>query len=318
MTTLWIAIGVLTLIAVSVVFLPVLRAQKVQRSLATRKERQQQNIEIFRERLAELEQEREQGTLDDESFAQLKLELERNLLADADPEADKHALSRKSVGVPQLVTVTLLALMVPVAAFGLYDQLGRHQDLAIAMNPPPVPKTLDEAIDQLKAELDRHPENPEGWYLLAQTLMNQGKFDEGLAAYQKVGELLPEQAPQYATVQGQIAQAMYYAQGRQMTPAVEAQIHKTLTIDPLEVTTLGLQGIDAFEHEDYENAIKHWAQGLEKASPEAARSLRQGIAEAKQRLQAQGKSVPELPQMAQLPVINVHVSLSENLQTGKA
>ena len=59
MSTLWIGIAVLTLIAIAFMFAPVVRHQRLARSEAT--ERRQQNIDIFRERLAELENERRQG-----------------------------------------------------------------------------------------------------------------------------------------------------------------------------------------------------------------------------------------------------------------
>ena len=53
MSTLWIGIAVLTLVALACVFWPLVRHQQLAKSEAT--QRQQQNIDIFRERLAELE-----------------------------------------------------------------------------------------------------------------------------------------------------------------------------------------------------------------------------------------------------------------------
>lgn len=288
MIALWSAIALLTLIAVAVVFLPLLRAGSRSRPEPA-EDRQHQNIDIYRERLAELESEREAGTLDADNFEVLRLELERNLLIDAEGEgAVTPALKARRVSASQLTTVVLLALLIPVIALGLYDRIGRSDDLALALNPPQMP-TLEQALAELERELAANPDNAEGWYLLATTYVNQGRFEEGLQAFRRVAEILPQDAPQYAGVQGQIAQAMYFQAGG-MTPQIRAQIDHTLTLDPDDMTALGLLGIDAYENSDYGAAIQYWNQALENASGQAAQSLRAGIEQAREQLAAAGRA----------------------------
>jgi cytochrome c-type biogenesis protein CcmH len=315
MSTLWIGIALLTLVALGCVFWPLLRHQQLARSEAG--QRQRQNIDIFRERLAELESERDQGTLAADEFAILKLELERNLLLDAEEEPAQPSRPPARVGQSQLVTVTLLALMVPAAALGLYSHLGRADDLALALEGGAAPAageqmTLEQAIAALEQELAANPENAEGWYLLANAYMSQGNHDRGVEAFRKLLEVLPQQAPQYPSVMGQLAQALYFASDTQMTDEVRAQIEATLSIDPNEIAALGLLGIDAYEQQDFKGAIEHWSKALAGAQGAAADSLRGGIERARAELEARGEPVPDLPQLAPAEV-KLRVTLAPEL-----
>lgn len=314
MSTLWIGIAVLTLIAIGFVFWPLIRHQQLARSEAV--QRQQQNIDIFRERLAELEFERDQGTLAEEEFATLKLELERNLLIDAE-ETGAQVSPRVRVGQSQLLAVALLALLIPVAAMGLYSHLGRADELAVALSMPAVSApgeemTIEQAVAALEKELAASPDNPEGWYLLANTRMNMGNFQAGAEALRKVLELLPQEVPQYPRVMGQLAQALYFANEGQMTAEVREQIQATLARDPNEISALGLLGIDAFEQQDFNAAIEHWSRALAGADGQAAESLRSGIERAQAELEARGEPVPEVAEMAPAEV-KLRVSLSAEL-----
>jgi cytochrome c-type biogenesis protein CcmH len=300
MSTLWIGIAVLTLLAIAFVFAPLMRHQRLAKSEAV--ERQQQNIDIFRERLAELESERAQGTLAEAEFDQLKLELERNLLIDAE-DVPAQTQPRVRVGQTQLVTVTLLALMIPAAGLGLYNHLGRADDLALALNAPAgqgaqQQMSLEQAISGLERELAVNPDNPEGWYLLANTHMSTGNYAQGARAFRELLQVLPQEAPQYASVMGQLAQALYFAQETRMTDEVRDQINATLAINPNEIAALGLLGIDAFEQRNFNAAIEHWSQALVGAEGQAAESLRSGIERARAELEASGEPLPPLESAA--------------------
>lgn len=297
MTLLWIGIGVLTLIAVIIVFWPLLRSRHEQTVIETDADRTVQNIAIFRERLEELEKEKASGTLTETSFLELKTELEKNLLIDA--EENRRQVPVLRVGQSQLVTITLLALLVPTLSFGLYAYLGRADDLAskLAMDSwqqaPLSDMTIEEAIAQLESELAQRPQNAEGWYLLATTRMNMNQFDAAVEAFRQSLKHLPEQTPEFPMVMGQLAQAMFFAAQGEMTEAVISQVEATLRLDPDELTALGLLGIAAFEVGEYEAAIMHWERALRSADGQSAESLQTGIARARAELGQDGQSVVE-------------------------
>ncbi len=306
MIQLWVGIALLTLLALAFVFVPFIQARKAQ-TTAINTDRTRKNIDIFEERLAELDVERLAGNLEDKDYAELKLELEKNLLEDAVEEAAPVISS--SIGSKQLVAVTVMALLIPVIAFGLYFQHGSARQLQLSMEHPEQLRfkdgeqpTVEEAIQMLVNELEANPENAEGWYILATTYMSLGEYDKGVDSFKHVLDVLPEDATQYVGVMGQYAQGLYFAKGGKMDEEVRQQIQLTLDREPLEVTALGLLGIDAFELGHLEDAIGYWRKALQNAEPSAADSLKAGIQRALEQLAQQGKAVPDVPELVSASV----------------
>ena len=125
MNGLWIGISLLALLALGFLFYPFVQAScRAAAAPAAAGGVSIKNIDIYKDRLAELERERESGTLDDVAFGQLKLELEKNLLGDVVEQEKRTAPI--VVGNRQLVTVTLLALITVTAALGIYSKLGAY------------------------------------------------------------------------------------------------------------------------------------------------------------------------------------------------
>ncbi len=324
MMALWIGIALLTLAAIGFVFWPLFRAHKLHQAEIS-PDRKLQNIDIFRERVAELEAERESGSLEQAEFELLKLELEKNLLNDA-VEAEHQELQLK-IGRGSVVTVALIALILASVSFGLYGKLGRSVDLELAQNASTSVNvkseqqpSINEAVAMLEEELEQRPDNAEGWYMLGTTYIGMQRFEEGLAALRKTLTLLPKEAPQYAGVMGQYAQALFFANGSKMTDDVRNQIDRTLAIEPFEITVLGLLGIDAFEQQKYQAAIDYWTKGLVNADGEASASLKSGIATARERLKAQGIDVAESGtaslETGDAPAIRVQLSINDQLKSG--
>jgi len=315
MIELWVGIAFLTLLAVAFVFLPFVRAKRMVQ-IETAEDRKEQNIEIFRERLSELEQEKAAGNLEESDFDALKTELERNLLTDVEVETQKSGSLQLTTQA--LVTVTIMAMLVPVSGIGLYSVMGRSADLEVALAQPADPfngqkPTLEQALAQLEKELEMNPDNPEGWFLLSTTYMNQGRYEEGAQGFKQILSILPDDAPQYASVSGQYAQALFFTNGSKITPEVRQQIDKTLAIEPLEITVLGLLGIDAYENQNYEAALEHWLTALRNADGQTAESLRSGVKKARDQLVAQGKNVPEIPEL-QIASISMKVDISAEMK----
>ncbi|NVK42638.1 MAG: c-type cytochrome biogenesis protein CcmI [Oceanospirillaceae bacterium] len=302
MAGLWTGIALLTVLAVAFLLLPLLRARRLALDEEA-EDRDHQNIHIFRERLNELEQERALGNLAEADFIDLKVELERNLLQDVGEPAK--AKNRDRVGRGSWAAALVMAVLLPIAALGIYWQLGSAPQLQLALERQASPDpfngrtpTLEEAVAQLEHELELNPENPEGWYLLGTTYMGQQRYSDSVSAFARVLELLPQDAPQYAGVVGQYAQSLYFANDGKMDDRVRRQVERALAINPQEVTSLGLLGIDAFEGQRYAEAIDYWGQAFKFADPGARNSLRAGIERAQQELRARGEPVPEVSGLA--------------------
>lgn len=318
MTALWLGIALLSLLAVAFVLVPVYRGRQIENDIQPDVDRRELNITIYQERLAELDAERDGGNLDQENYDSLKLELERNLLQDVD---DTVASSGKPVRVTRqsIITAFLLAALIPAMGLAIYSKYGRSGDLAVAMNRPADPfngrqPTVEEAITALQERLKEEPENPQGWYLLANTFMSMQNFTAAADGYGKALQYLPEDAPQYAGVNGQYAQALFFANNGKMNPQIRSEVDKTLSIDPFDVTALGLLGIESYESGDYRAAMEFWRKGLTNATTAQADSLKSGITSARDKLIAAGETVPDLPELAEVK-LELAVSLSSELQS---
>ncbi|MBQ0755646.1 MAG: c-type cytochrome biogenesis protein CcmI [Amphritea sp.] len=316
MTALWLGIALLSLLAVAFVLLPVYRARQSETETLPDVDRRELNITIYQERLSELDAELAAPNLDRDNYDSLKLELERNLLQDVD-ETENSSTKPLTVTRQAIITAFLLAILIPAIGLAMYSKYGRSGDLSVAMNQPADPfngkqPTVDEAISALQDRLKLEPENPEGWYLLANTFMSMQNFKGAAEGYANALKYLPADAPQYAGVNGQYAQALFFASNGKMDDQIRSEVDKTLALEPFEVTALGLLGIEAYESGNYLDAMAFWQKGLRNATGEQADSLKSGVRSAREKLIAAGETVPDLPELAEAK-LELTVSLSPEL-----
>lgn len=317
MTSFWLGIAALTVLAMCFVLLPYFRARRaLSQPQDVAVDRQAQNIAIYKERVTELDAELDAGNLSNDDHAGLKLELEKNLLNDV---ADLEALNGKPLRLTSqtLVTAILLAILVPVSAIAIYGEYGRVDDVTAMLNGEADPfngqtPSMNEAVTELEARLSAEPDKPEGWFLLANSYMNMQRYQDAARSFSRVLEFLPEDAPQFAGVQGQYAQALYLANENQMNGQIRGILDDILANEPYEVTALGLLGIDAYENQRYREALGFWRRAYDNAEPVQQESLRSGIESARQALIELGETVPELPELKSAS-LRIKVSLKPEI-----
>ncbi|WP_261842382.1 c-type cytochrome biogenesis protein CcmI [Aliamphritea ceti] len=317
MTSFWLGIAALTVLAMCFVLLPYFRARRaLSQPQDVAVDRQAQNIAIYKERVTELDAELDAGNLSNDDHAGLKLELEKNLLNDV---ADLEALNGKPLRLTSqtLVTAILLAILVPVSAIAIYGEYGRVDDVTAMLNGEADPfngqtPSMNEAVTELEARLSAEPDKPEGWFLLANSYMNMQRYQDAARSFARVLEFLPEDAPQFAGVQGQYAQALYLANENQMNGQIRGILDDILANEPYEVTALGLLGIDAYENQRYREALGFWRRAYDNAEPVQQESLRSGIESARQALIELGETVPELPELKSAS-LRIKVSLKPEI-----
>ncbi|PPU80999.1 cytochrome C biogenesis protein [Xanthomonas hortorum pv. hederae] len=97
-------------------------------------------------------------------------------------------LWRQTRGLAASVAVLLLA-----ASAALYWLVGTPSTLQQPANRPTTPRSLDEAIVQLRAALASNPDQAEGWVLLGRSLSSQQKFAEARDAFARAVALRPDE-----------------------------------------------------------------------------------------------------------------------------
>lgn len=280
----------LSLLAAAFVIFPIM----LNRS-GPRQSRHETNIVLFRERLAELQNERDNNRLDEEEFQRLKTELERRLLEDAGDTGVSHA-QVMILTKPRWQLILTLALSVPVAGWLLYQQTGAKADWDIAQTLRDIShiaaaeqdtsESAAKLVRQLNDRLQQRVDDPHYLSLLGNVELDMQNYPAATDAYQRLSALVPGDP----NVLAQYAQALYLSSGRVVTPKVQSLAEQSLAINPRQPGVLGMLGIASFETGDYRAAIQYWERLLPALGPVSPNSkmIRGGIKQARMLLAERG------------------------------
>lgn len=305
----WLSAGLLCLVAVSFLLIPLLRGRKVQ----AEEDRTALNVTLYQERLRELEQQHQAGTLDAAQLQAARDEAARELLADTDGSEARQA-RRLGRAVPLLAVV-----LVPVLAVSLYLQWGAIDKVEQARTFAGEPHSIEEMTARLEQAVQNNPESAEGWYFLGRSYMAQQRAADAARAFGQAVKV----AGREPELLGQWAQALYFAAGKQWSLQLDALTSEALKADPEEVTSLGLLGIAAYEEQRFADAIGYW-QRLVAVLPDgdpSRQAIAGGIERARQEMGSQAEDgAPAQSQVsAGLQVrIELAPALRDKVQPGDA
>ncbi len=326
MVSLWVGAALLSVLALAFIFWPLWRYGKQQNGQSGEvvAERLAENVRLFREHIAELGVQLASGRIDQNQFEQLKLEQERALLED---EADiRSAQQTRTLGAG-LKTLGVVALLVVVASWGLYQHLGSSADVEIRLaqelkqeldngdylagrNPDPV--RAREMVRLIEARLADEPEQLQYWFFLARIQMDLNDFNQAINAYQQV----LQRDTSSPMVMAELAQAMFLRDGNKMSPPIRDLVDKVLKAEPDNTMALGLAGIDAFSKKDYVNAIKYWEHTVKLTGQDSpgSQALVAGIERAATLYFAEGGTEESLAAARAGRQLSINVSLAEGVE----
>ncbi len=271
MTGLWVAFAILLLIATCILCWPLMPFSRKKQFASIGQ--QQENIEIFRDRINELEQEKAQGNLEQNAFLKLKIELEKNLLQETDKQESRMLTPVKISGKHWMFALSLV-VAVTVTSLGMYFDLGRSDDLFISQamaketrqtTASSQPSSMEESIKLLEAKLEQDPTNKEKQFLLVNSYLAVQKFDKAANLYAKIVKGVEPDSEEFASLKGAQAQALFQASNEEITLEVQTLIDDALKVDADEPSSLMLMGINAFNSSDYKKAVSFWKKAKVKA-----------------------------------------------------
>ena len=308
MTLLWIAIAILLLPALWLLVSPLRNARALhdqQRDFEANDTSAEQNVAIFKRRLASLEAALERGDIDAARFEEDRLELERSLLEDT---AFRERRPLKAASAGRIVVPVVMLAVVAVSVIW-YQQKGAEGDLVLLAVQQEVQNDPDGSlamyIERMEEQAERQPDNPNVWSELFPLYRETGQMPKAVDALERLIEIEGRIPPLLA----QLAQIRFFMAERQLTDDVQALVDETLEQDPRQPTVLGLLGINAFDSGDYEQAIDHWRRAIANIEdPNTVSSLRDGIRVAQERLGVEPEET-----VAEGTGIRVSVSLDEEL-----
>ncbi len=282
MTLFWIASGLLTLLLALVIILPLTRGRA-----ESGRSRNQLNTQLYRQRLQELEQDRDQGLLEEgESAAQ---ELQKSLLDDVvteTPQQYRH-------GIWLWLPAVLIVVAVAYAGYwqlGAYPKVVQWQDNAARLNElsrkvliepdgEVTEQDMTDLIQSLRTKLHQDGDDFRGWLLLGRLTLEMRDGETARDALEKALKLTDN--PDAVIVP--------YAEALTMTGEAlraENMIKNALARDPDNLEAWSVFAFMALQQDNLTAAIARWQQILQRMSPDNPRytMIERSVAFAEQRL----------------------------------
>ena len=251
----WIAVFVLLALALAILLIPLMRTVRAQQTV----QRQQQNIQIAREKKQQLEAQLNEAEIDQAAYDSAYLDLQTALALElGSSEAD----SEKSRG-KWMAVVVLLAI--PAASVLLYLVYGEYR---VIENPQLVlaaPRqqtaaaapqmSLEEMTVAIKQRLKDNPDDGEGWFMLGRTMMARQQHDEAVTAFQRSNDLLADEPG----IMFALADALAMQNNGNLLGEPEELVLRGLKLAPRFPNGLWLAGMAAEQRQDYKSAHRYWS-----------------------------------------------------------
>lgn len=319
---------VLSAIALAFFLVPWFRAARAETALP----RQGVNTLLFRDRLQELETERETGKIDPEQFAQLKAELEVNFLADVRAEEGEAVATSRA---PRWGAM-LLVIVLPAISLSVYIIEGQLKEVeswlqtkqrwaplieGSLQGKPVDPEqakelTAGDYIRVLQSILQRSPEHVAGWRDLGTAYMQVGLYHFAESAFQRASALVPDDPELMLMV---VESKMGQGKGALDETGLSV-LQQVLKLDAGNPKARMMMGMASYSRGDYDNAISVWQTLLQDTPPgsEGAKILQSSIERARTKRDAapvaSNSATPAASAGADVPQLKVSVTVSPQVQ----
>lgn len=218
------------------------------------------NNQLQQKYLRELSSENNQGAIAKRYTQIARHELDEQILENSKYQQESHSLiSCKSIWL----SLGLLFL-IPSIAILFYLNWGDSKQLAqlfitqkIAVNEQKMREQLgtpQQVIWQLKQHLMEDPTSAQGWYLLGRLYTSQQQYNEANLAYANALRLSPHDID----ILMNYAQTLSLQNNNHINEQALKLIKEILVLQPNNDDARNLIAIYAYQHQDYQTAIKNW------------------------------------------------------------
>jgi cytochrome c-type biogenesis protein CcmH len=219
--------------------------------------REASNAAILRDQQRELDADLAADVITREQYDEAKRELERRVLDDSKVIVATRAPPTQVAAW----TAAILGSAIPIVALILYVALGNHDAFAPeaarsadgAAQHEVTPEQVQAMAAKLAAKLEREPNNPEGWVMLARTYYAMNRHADAAQAFERAITLVPDNADLLADYADSIGAAQGGLNGKPLDI-----INRALKADPTHWKALALAGTAAFDRKDYAQAVAYW------------------------------------------------------------
>lgn len=273
----WLAIIFITLIVCIVAFYPLL---KKNRQINDTK-RDSLNKAFYFNRLKEVENEANEGVIDNPE--QTKLELQQNLLDDI-PET-KQTAETSSLNLGKAWFVSLIILVGGVS-FAVYSSVGSwfsnsmldtthqkldyfYERLKTEDTNPLSSEEMNQFAMALRVDLQTNPQDDQKWYMLGQIGMALDDGQLAHDAFSKAAQLKPDNLAYKLSH----AQLLLFSESPEDKKQGEGLLKEIIRQDHTNFNALSLLAFHSFEKEDFKMAAMTWGMMLKLLPDEDPRKI---------------------------------------------
>lgn len=183
----WIVAAVITVLVVLVLARPLAARISTEPASAPA-------VRIYKDQLSEIVNDETRGLISPEEAGAARIEVSRRLLAAAgEQDAAPHHVAST---IPAHLLIRGLALALPLSAIGLYLAVGAPTLPDQPFASRPVASRPENAVADLIARVEQrlrdHPEEGQGWEVIAPIYLRQERYQEAAVAFGRAIELLGE------------------------------------------------------------------------------------------------------------------------------
>jgi cytochrome c-type biogenesis protein CcmH len=226
------------------------------------------NLAVFKQQLAELDNDLASGVLDQARYDAARRDLEKELLSDISEE--KQPGESKNSG--QIMAWS--ALVTPLAALLIYQFIGSPEIIThLADQPPGAPPTassqtqsqgrstenlppMEELVKRLAAKLKEEPDNLEGWIMLGRSYTAMNDPSAAIDAYQRAMDINDKHVGLLLAY----AQTIASNSRNDFTGRAAPMVEKAFQLEPDNPNALWTAGILAYQRTDYQDAVDRWSK----------------------------------------------------------
>jgi len=244
MILLWLVLGIMTLTAALILAWPLFDSRRFKNDSSFA-------LAVYRDQLSEINRDATRGILDETQAKAAQIEIERRILALADAPKFQPAKA------PTPLLIVAMAVVLPLAAFGLYLHLGSP---ALPGQPGTKEPTLAESVatspqlQALQAGVEKAPTDPAAWRALGEGLMASRRPSDAANAFARalgLGDRDPKLQSRYGSA------LVLAGQGR-VNDKAKAAFAAALTADPTDPIARFFLGLAKEQAGDPTGALTDW------------------------------------------------------------
>lgn len=237
-------------------------------------------VNVYKDQLAEIERDLEQGAISKEEADLARVEIERRILSAA--KTGEHEAGALGANWHYRIATGVAAIVV-LGAAGIYATINhadrfyaqQSQQETTATNQQQQLDNVETMVKRLEERLAANPEDGNGWRVLGWTYYNLGQYAKSIEAYQRASNLQKDNPE----IRALLGEAMVKAAGDRVTDEALAIFEEVLALNPNNERAHFFKGLAQEQKGNPQAAIDEWI-ALYKGAPEDAEwtgDLRQRI-----------------------------------------